>query len=71
MSTELSDVRNEFRGTIHAIHRGQVMSQVDVETCHGIVTSLILTCSVDRLGLHAGSTVVAWTRSTAVSIATC
>jgi molybdopterin-binding protein len=47
------------------------MSQVDVETCHGIVTSLILTCSVDRLGLHAGSTVVAWTRSTAVSIATC
>lgn len=70
MSTRLSEVRNEFSGRVRAIHRGEVMSEVDVETCHGIVTSLLMTRAVDRLGLKPGSRVVARVNSTAVSIAT-
>jgi molybdopterin-binding protein len=69
MSISAINVRNQFRGKVKEIVRGDVVSEVDVETSSGIVTSVITTRSVDDLGLKVGSDVVALVKSTEVSIA--
>ena len=63
------NVRNQFRGKIKEIIRGSVVSEVDVETAHGIVTSVTTTRSIEDLGLQVGSEVIALVKSTDVSIA--
>ena len=63
------NVRNQFKGHIKEIIRGSVVSEVDVETPYGIVTSVITTRSIDELELKEGSEVVALVKSTEVSIA--
>jgi molybdopterin-binding protein len=63
------NVRNQFRGTIKEIIRGPVVSEVDVETASGIVTSVITTRSIDDLDLRVGGEVIALVKSTDVSIA--
>jgi molybdopterin-binding protein len=63
------NVRNQFRGVIKEIITGSVVSEVDVETAHGIVTSVITTRSINDLELKVGSEVVALVKSTEVSIA--
>ena len=68
-SIKAINVRNQFRGKIREIIRGSVVSEVDVETPYGIVTSVITTRSVDELALAVGSEVVALVKSTEVSIA--
>ncbi len=69
MSIQAINVRNQFRGQIKEIIRGDVLSEIDVETPAGIVTSVITTRSVDSLGLKSGSEVVALVKATEVSIA--
>ncbi|CAH0440116.1 TOBE domain-containing protein [Ralstonia pseudosolanacearum] len=69
MSIQAINVRNQFRGQIKEIIRGDVLSEIDVETPAGIVTSVITTRSVDHLGLRVGSDVVALVKATEVSIA--
>ncbi|MET1085058.1 MAG: TOBE domain-containing protein [Burkholderiales bacterium] len=69
MSIEAVNVRNQFKGKIKEIVNGDVVSEVDVETPSGIVTSVITTRSVKDLGLKIGSEVVALVKSTEVSIA--
>jgi molybdopterin-binding protein len=69
MSIQSINVRNQFRGRIKEIIRGSVVSEIDVETPHGIVTSVITTRSVDELQLAPGSEVIALVKSTEVSIA--
>ena len=69
MSIQAINVRNQFRGQVKQIIRGNVVSKIDVETAWGIVTSVITTRSVDQLGLVVGSDVVALVKSTEVSIA--
>jgi molybdopterin-binding protein len=54
---------------VREIIRGDVVSEIDVETPWGIVTSVITTRSVDDLQLAIGSEVVALVKSTEVSIA--
>lgn len=70
MSIKSINVRNQFRGVIKEIIDGPVLSEVDVQTASGIVTSVITTRSVRELGLRAGSEVIAFVKSTEVSIAT-
>lgn len=70
MTIQAINVRNQFRGKVKEIIRGDVVSEVDVQTPSGIVTSVITTRSVDELGLKPGSDVVALVKSTEVSIAT-
>jgi molybdopterin-binding protein len=70
MSIQAINARNQFRGHIIEIVRGDVVSEIDVETASGIVTSVITTRSVDELGLEIGTEVVALVKSTEVSIAT-
>ncbi|TCS36656.1 molybdopterin-binding protein [Paucimonas lemoignei] len=69
MSIQAINVRNQFRGKIKAIIDGPVVSEIDVETPAGIVTSVITTRSVKDLGLQIGSEVVALVKATEVSIA--
>ena len=69
MSIESINARNQFRGTVKEIIVGPVVSEVDVETPFGIVTSVITTRSVRDLGLQIGSDVIALVKSTEVSIA--
>ena len=69
MSIQALNVRNQFRGTVKTIITGPVVSEVDIETPAGIVTSVITTRSVDELQLKPGSEVVALVKSTEVSIA--
>lgn len=69
MSIQAINVRNQFRGKIKEIIRGDVVSEIDVETPWGIVTSVITTRSVKELELAIGSEVIAFVKSTEVSIA--
>ena len=69
MSIQAINVRNQFRGKVKAIINGPVVSEVDVETPAGIVTSVITTRSVWELGLDPGVEAVALVKATEVSIA--
>ena len=71
MSIQAINVRNQFKGKVKVkeIIRGDVASEIDVETPWGIVTSVITTRSVDALDLKLGSEVVALVKSTEVSLA--
>ena len=69
MSIKSINVRNLFRGTISEIIEGPVLSEIDVSTPSGIVTSVITTRSVKDLELAVGSEVIAFVKSTEVSIA--
>ena len=62
-------MRNQFKGRVREIIRGDVVSEVDVETPWGTVTSVITSRSIDELQLRVGSEVVALVKSTEVSIA--
>ena len=69
MGVTAINVRNQFRGHIKEIIRGSVLSEVDVATPNGLVTSVITTRSIDELELKVGTEVVALVKSTEVSIA--
>ena len=69
MSIEKINARNQFKGKIHNIILGDVVSEVDVETPAGIVTSVITTRSVKDLELKIGTEVVALVKATEVSLA--
>ena len=69
MTIEAVNVRNQFRGRIKEIIIGPVVSEVDVETPYGIVTSVITTHSVRDLNLAVGTEVVALVKSTEVALA--
>ena len=69
MQIKSINVRNQFRGKISALNEGDILSEIDVETPSGIVTSVITTRSVKDLGLKIGSDVVALVKATEVSLA--
>jgi molybdopterin-binding protein len=69
MSIEKINARNQFKGKISNIILGDVVSEVDVETPAGIVTSVITTRSVKDLELKIGTEVVALVKATEVSLA--
>lgn len=69
MSIQSINARNQFKGIIKEIILGPVVSEVEVETPFGIVTSVITTRSVKDLELHVGGEVLALVKSTEVSLA--
>lgn len=62
--------RNQFKGRIIEIVEGPVVSEVDVQTDGGIITSTITTRSIKHLKLSVGSEVLALVKSSDVVIAT-
>ncbi|HQQ62385.1 MAG TPA: TOBE domain-containing protein [Pseudomonadales bacterium] len=69
MTIQSINVRNQFRGKIQEIITGDVLTEVDVATPFGIVTSVITSRSVRELDLKPGDDVIAFVKSTEVSIA--
>lgn len=69
MTIKAINVRNQFKGVIKEILLGEVVSEIDVQTASGIVTSVITTRSVRDLELKVGSEVIAFVKSTEVPIA--
>ena len=69
MSIHAVNVRNQFKGIIKEIVSGPVVSEVDVETPAGIVTSVITSRSISDLKLKVGTEVLALVKSTEVSLA--
>jgi molybdopterin-binding protein len=69
MSIQSVNARNQFRGRIKEIIEGPVVSEIDVDTPFGIVTSVITTRAVKELQLQVGTEVLALVKATEVSIA--
>ncbi len=69
MTIQSINVRNQLKGTIQEIIKGDVVSEVDVITASGIFTSVITTRSVEQLDLQIGSQVIVLIKSTDVSLA--
>jgi molybdopterin-binding protein len=57
------------RGFVKEIVPGPVLSEVDVETPAGIVTSVVTSRSLTELDLRVGSEVLALVKSTEVALA--
>ena len=69
MSIAAINARNQFKGIVKEIIRGPVLSEVDVETAAGIVTSVITSRSIDSLDIRVGDEVLAVFKSTEVLLA--
>ena len=63
-----SSLRNHLKGKVIEIIKGGAVSEVEVETSAGIITSVITTRSVERLGLKVGDAVFAAIKASEVSI---
>ena len=63
------NVRNQLRGIIKEILLGDVVSEIEIETSSGIITSVLTTRSVKELALTKGTEVLALVKATDVSIA--
>jgi molybdopterin-binding protein len=63
------NTRNQFRGVIVGIRRGDVMSEVEIETAAGVISAVVTTSSVDRLGLRTGDEALALFKATDVLVA--
>jgi molybdopterin-binding protein len=61
--------RNQLPGRIVEIVLGPVVSEVDIETASGIVTSIVTTRSIKNLNLQVGHEVQAVFKATEVLIA--
>ncbi|MCK9504305.1 MAG: TOBE domain-containing protein [Porticoccaceae bacterium] len=70
MTLKAINVRNQFAGHVKRIKRGDAVSEVEVDTGHCIITSIVSTESVDSLDLKPGSDVLALFKSTEVALAT-
>lgn len=69
MSIQTLNARNQFSGTIRDVVFGDVLSEVEVETTAGLVSSVITTRSINELGLHAGCEVITSFKATEVFLA--
>jgi molybdopterin-binding protein len=61
--------RNQFRGKIVEILLGSVVSEVDVDTPAGVITSVITTRSVRDLKLEVGPELIAIVKAADVALA--
>ena len=69
MTISAINVRNQFKGLVKSINAGPVVSEIEVDTPSGVVSSIITTSSVKDLELKIGSAVIALVKATEVSIA--
>ncbi len=63
-----TSLRNHLKGKVVDIVKGQVVSEVEIETSAGVITSVITTCSVQSLDLKVGDEVHAVIKSTEVGV---
>lgn len=69
MSVTRVNTRNQFRGTVISLRRGDVMSELEIETPAGVISAVITTSSVERLNLKVGDTTLALFKAADVLVA--
>lgn len=62
------NTRNQFRGAVIRINDGPVVSEVEIETPAGIITSVATSRSIRAVDLRVGDEAVAMFKSTEVLI---
>lgn len=63
------NTRNQFKGTIVGINRGDVVSEIEIETAAGVVSAVVTSSSIGRLNLRLGDTALALFKATEVLVA--
>jgi molybdopterin-binding protein len=61
--------RNQFRGKVSRIIRGPVVSEVQLETAAGTISSVVTSSSLEELGLREGHEAMAVFKATEVVLA--
>ena len=69
MSVTRVNTRNQFRGTVISLRRGDVMSELEIETPAGVISAVITTSSVERLNLRVGDSALAVCKAADVLVA--
>ena len=69
MAVHAINTRNQLPGRVVEILLGPVVSEVDIETASGIVTSVVTTRSIKSLDLQVGHEVLAVFKATEVLLA--
>lgn len=69
MSVTRVNTRNQFRGTVISLRRGDVMSELEIETTAGVISAVITTSSVERLNLRVGDSALALFKAADVLVA--
>ncbi len=69
MSISSLNPRNQFAGSVSFINKGPVLSEIEVQTAAGIVTSVVTTRAVQELELQIGTPVIAFVKATDVALA--
>ncbi len=60
--------RNQLRGTVQSVHRGELMAEIAVDVGGQTVTSVITSESAERLKLDKGQTVTVFIKATEVMV---
>ena len=66
MSISAINARNKIKGIIRNIQLGDVVSEVELETAAGMVTSVITTRSLRLMDLQIGAEAIAVVKATEV-----
>lgn len=69
MTVTAINTRNQFKGQIVAIKRGEIVSEVEIETAAGVISAVVTTSSIQRLNLRLGNSALALFKATEVMIA--
>ncbi|TXI03012.1 MAG: transporter [Rhizobium sp.] len=69
MSITAINTRNQFRGSIVGIKRGEIVSEVEIETAAGVVGAIVTSSSIDSLSLRIGDEALAIFKATEVLVA--
>ena len=66
-----SSIRNEIKGTVKAVTKSDILSEIILDTPAGEISSIITTRSVEELDLKPGDPVCAQIKATNVSLCKC
>lgn len=69
MSITAINTRNQFRGSIVGINRGEIVSEIEIETAAGVVGAIVTSSSIDNLRLRVGDEALAIFKATEVLVA--
>ena len=69
MSISAINTRNQIKGIVKHIQVGDVVSEIELDTPAGVVTSVITTSSLRHLGLQVGYEAIAVVKATEVALA--
>ncbi|ASF45756.1 TOBE domain-containing protein [Methylovulum psychrotolerans] len=69
MNTSEVNGHNQIKGKIRTIHTRDVLSEIELDTAAGIITSIITTSSLKTLGLAVGQEAVALVKTTQFALA--